>query len=146
MKKNEIVEQLDVSMSHIVKKHIHVCDADLRKRIAKGMKIATKFDIPENEISNRIMEVIQEETGGIIACVMEWLADTADRGDFYVYKDLDCVIGHGYLHDRWHDWRKGSIECSAIFVVLRKCNAYIQVVTAFPYTSRRDIQMHLKKL
>ena len=129
--------QMESAMKHIVERHITISDADLQKRISNGKRIATKFDIQKNEIINCMIEAIQNEEYDTPACITEWLEDVSDNGDFYVYKDFNYVVGHGYFHDRWHDWKKGPLECSAVFVVLRKYNTYFQVITAFPYITKR---------
>ncbi len=143
---NKIVNEMTLTSlqaegAHISEYHFELTDEQLKRRCKSlrgedSVRGATVFDISQQEAIEHIKEVFLDEDFDNPGCVLEWLDDASDGGDFILFKTFNTPVGHGYYRASWHEWKDGPKQCYEIIIVLKKVerryDTIFQVVTAYP--------------
>lgn len=156
MRKNEFVkivnditlETMEIMGGHTLFKHFNQTHSDLINRCVKEKKAATVFTLSKDEVLNLIKETLLDEEFEEPECIIEWLNDNADGGDYVAIKNFDEIIGEGFYREKWHEWENGSVECRSINIVLRKVerktDTTFKIITVYPSITEDDVEKYLK--
>lgn len=141
---NLTLESIEINGGHILAKHMDQTDSDLIHRCTKeNKKLATVFTTSKKDVLEIIKEALLDEEYMTPECVIEWLDDDSDGGDFYAVKEFEYAIGKGYFRASWHEWNKGPAMCHSINVVLRKVerksDTTFKIITAYPCVTEGDV-------
>ncbi len=147
---NLTLEDIEMRKGHILGRHFNMSDSDLIHRCIQEKKsLATTFNGSRAEILKLIQETLLDEEFETPECILEWLDDASDGGDFFAVKDFPNVIGHGFFREAWHDWKQGAVSCSSCIVVLRKVerqnDTIFRIISSYPSVTEDDIRNFKKE-
>lgn len=139
------LESIEMDGGHILAKHLEKSDSDLIHRCSKAnKKLATSFTVSREKTLALIKEALLDEEFETPECVLEWLDDDSDGGDFYAIKEFNSIIGKGFFRAAWHEWENGPAACHSINVVLRKVerkrDTTFKIITAYPTVTQEDVK------
>ena len=134
---------IEIGMRGHVSSHQKMSDKELINRVVREKRYgASVFDITSEELLEKIKDVLLNEEDGEVDGIVEWLNDLGDGDNYVAWKEYNEVLGHGYYHKKWHEWKKGAMKCSELAVVLkkvyRKHDVTYKIITAYCEPSDKD--------